>query len=186
MPIMVPSFGPFTTTSVPSAPPAPGRLIGTTGTLSSLASASPMARAAVSVASPAASGMTRLIGPDGYCWATAGTATAKSAHSIAARRSVRITASSFVFTGSADDERAVLALALGHAAGFHPLIGPGEELRVVVIHVLVMHEGAQELFRLQRALRVRGDVMRVLVEVRVDQVYRLVLGVVIGLALLRR
>src|SRR5436853_79732 len=44
-PMVWPSFAAFTTTSVPSAPPAPGRLIGTIGTFSSRERPSPIGRA---------------------------------------------------------------------------------------------------------------------------------------------
>ena len=68
----------------PTAPPAPGRLTSSTGTFSSRESSSPMARAAMSAASPGASGITTLIGPVGNdcAWADTGrqaTATAQGA-----------------------------------------------------------------------------------------------------------
>src|SRR5258705_188676 len=64
-----PSGFALTTRSVPSAPPAPGRLTGMIATLSSRESSSAMARAEVSVASPGASGMTSVTGPLGKSWA---------------------------------------------------------------------------------------------------------------------
>src|SRR5690349_19682010 len=82
--IVLPSFGAATTNDVPRAPPAPGLFTGTIGTLSSFDRASAMTRAAVSVASPGASGMTRLIGPDGYFCANAWDAKRASAAQRAA------------------------------------------------------------------------------------------------------
>src|SRR5690349_12846669 len=40
------------------------------------------------------------------------------------------------------DERAVIALAVGHPSGLHPVIGPVEEIRVVVVDVLVSYKRA--------------------------------------------
>src|SRR5215813_6406828 len=56
----------------------------------------------------------------------------------------------------------------------------------LVVDVLVAHERPQQFRGLQGALGVGGDVVGVFVEVGVDQVDRLVLGIVIRLALLRR
>ena len=56
---------------------------------------------------------------------------------------------------SADHERGVLALAFGQAARLHPVIGAVEQRRIVVVDVLVAHERAQQLARLERALGVR-------------------------------
>ena len=60
--MVYPSFLALTTLSVPIAIPPPGRLIGTTATLRSLASASAMVRPATSVPSPGASGITSVMG----------------------------------------------------------------------------------------------------------------------------
>src|SRR3954464_7123491 len=40
------------------------------------------------------------------------------------------------------DERAVLALPFGEAARLHPVIGAAEQPRIVIVDVLVAHEGA--------------------------------------------
>src|SRR3954469_6429618 len=87
-------------------------------------------------------------------------------------------------TGSAHHQRGVLALAIGEAARPHPVIGAAEQRGIVIVDMLVAHEGAQKLARLQGALGVRRDVVGVFVEIAVDAVDRLVLGVIIGFALL--
>jgi hypothetical protein len=87
---------------------------------------------------------------------------------------------------SADDQRGVLALAFAHAARLHPRVGAVEQRRVIIVDVLVAYERPQQFRRLQGALGVGGDVVGVFVKVGVDQVDRLVLGIVIGLALRRR
>src|SRR4029079_11533203 len=100
MPMVEPSFGDLATRSVPREPPAPRLLTGTIGTFSSRARLSARARAAVSVASPAASGMMKSIGRDGEgSDQTDETSdeTRASAQANAARVSERITASSFVY-----------------------------------------------------------------------------------------
>ena len=60
-----PSFFAWTTALVPSAPPAPGRLVTATDVCSVLAISSASRRTVVSAASPGASGTTILIGPFG-------------------------------------------------------------------------------------------------------------------------
>src|SRR5215471_11464657 len=87
---------------------------------------------------------------------------------------------------SANDQRRVLALAFAHAARLHPVVGAVEQRHVVIVDMLVAHERPQQFLRLQGALGVGRDVVGVFVKVGVDQVDGLVLGVVIGLALLRR
>src|SRR5262245_31647368 len=91
---------------------------------------------------------------------------------------------SSVIASSADDQRRMLALALAHAARLHPVIGAIERRHVVVVDMLVVHERAQQLIGLERALGVRRNVVGIFVEVGVDHIDRLVLGVVVGLALL--
>ena len=52
--------------------------------------------------------------------------------------------------------------------------------------MLVAHESPQQLMRLQRAVRVRRDMVGVLVEVSVDAIHCLVFRIVVRLALLWR
>ena len=79
----------------------------------------------------------------------------------------------------------MLALAFAHAARLHPLVGAVEQRLVIIIDVLVVHERPQQFRRFQGALGLGRDVVGVFVEVAVNQVDRLVLGIVICLALLR-
>ena len=89
-----------------------------------------------------------------------------------------------IVSHSAHHQPAMLALAFGEPPRPHPVIGPAEQRRIVIIDMLVAHEGAQQLLRLERALGVRGNVVRIFVEIAVDQIDRRILGIVIGLALL--
>jgi hypothetical protein len=69
-----------------------------------------------------------------------------------------------------------------------PAVGKDARVRgrlVIIIDVLVVHGRPQQFRRLQGALGVGPNVVGVFVEVAVDQVDRLVLGIVIGLALFR-
>ena len=52
--------------------------------------------------------------------------------------------------------------------------------------MLVTHERAQQLVRLQRAIRVRGDMVSVLVEIGIDPIDRLIFGAVVRSPLLVR
>jgi len=87
---------------------------------------------------------------------------------------------------SAHYQPRVLALAFGEAARLHPVVGAAEQREIVIIDVLVAHEGAQQLVRRQRPLGMRGHVVGVFVEIGIDHINRPVLGVVVGLALLSR
>src|ERR1700691_6038306 len=87
---------------------------------------------------------------------------------------------------SSEYERAVLALPLGEAPRLHPLVGALEQRGLVDIDMLVAHEGAQQLMGRERALGMGRDQMGIAVEIGVDAIDRLVLGGVIGVALLRR
>src|SRR6266700_6641081 len=83
---------------------------------------------------------------------------------------------------SADDERGMLALSFAQAAGFHPVIGAAEQRRIIIVDMLVADEGPEKLMRSERALGMGGDMVRIFVEVGIDQIDRHVLGVVISLA----
>src|SRR5262245_8018020 len=80
----------------------------------------------------------------------------------------------------------MLTLAGGHASGFHPVVSPVEESWVVIVDVLVSHKRAQELVRLQAALRGSSNVMRVFIEISVDEIDGCILGSVVSIALFRR
>src|SRR6516164_9616623 len=60
---------------------------------------------------------------------------------------------------SAHHQARVLALAFGQAPRPHPVVGALEQRRIIVVDVLVAHEGAREFARLQSALGVRRDVV---------------------------
>src|ERR1700684_3963144 len=98
------------------------------------------------------------------------------------RAAPRLRSGALLTTGRSDHQRAVLAFALGEAARFHPVIGPAEQGRIIIIDMLVVDESAQQLVWLERAFGRRTDMMRIFVEIGVDAIDGHVLGVVIGLA----
>src|SRR5688572_33186149 len=65
-----------------------------------------------------------------------------------------------LFRSRSDHERGMVAAALGEPARLHPVVGAGEERRIVHVHVLVPDERPQQFARLEGAVGVRRDMMR--------------------------